>query len=58
MNGCVYEFDFMEGPLFVKATKISNEVIKLEFIKEKLDSKDVYYSCKSSIIKCYKAIIK
>lgn len=57
MNDCVYEFDFMEGPLFVKGTKISNEVIKLEFIKEKLDSKVVYYSCKSSIIQFKKTLL-
>lgn len=50
-NGIVQEFEFMDGPLLVKGNKLSDDIVELQFIKEKKDSEHIFYTCRTSINK-------
>lgn len=55
--GTTHEFDFMDGPLFVKSTKISEDTMELEFTKEKSDSRQIFFTCVCKISQFQEAIL-
>lgn len=56
--GCVQEFSFMEGPLLVKITKISDDCLEMRFVKEQKDSELVFFTCQSSIDQVKHSLLK
>ncbi|GIN86918.1 hypothetical protein J6TS2_33040 [Heyndrickxia sporothermodurans] len=48
-NGITQVFEFMDGPLFVRGTKISEDIVEMQFIKEKADFEHIYFTCQCSI---------
>jgi hypothetical protein len=56
-NGIVQEFEFMDGPLLVKGTKLSDDIVELQFIKEKKDSEHIFFTCQTSINKFKKTLL-
>lgn len=52
-----YEFIFMDGPLFITSTKISEEILKLEFIKDKRDSQEIYFTALCNINQLQKSLL-
>ncbi|EFV75034.1 MULTISPECIES: hypothetical protein [Cytobacillus] len=57
-NGIVQKFEFMDGPLFIRGTKISEDILEMEFINEKIDYEHILFTCQTSIIKFKKNLIK
>jgi hypothetical protein len=44
-----HQFNFMDGPLLVKATKITDDSLKLACIKENKDSNNIFFTSTCSI---------
>ncbi|WML26147.1 hypothetical protein [Neobacillus sp. OS1-33] len=52
-----HEFDFMDGPLVVKATKISENNLKLDFIKENSDTQEIFFTSISNFFQLEKSLM-
>lgn len=57
-KGLVEEFSFMDGPLKVNATKISEDVLKLNFIRDRKETEESVFEIKTSIIQFKNALLK
>src|SRR5699024_6489063 len=42
-NGTEQAFEFMDGPLSVKAIKMSENVLELQFIKERRETEEIFF---------------
>ena len=55
--GTVYEFDFMDGPWFMKGKKISEYTIGLEFVRNKSDSQQIVFTCLCQVAQLQQSIL-
>jgi hypothetical protein len=57
-KGIVEEFDFMEGPLFVRGVKVSDEIIELFFIKENKAAEHILFKCRTNVNKFKSSLLR
>src|SRR5699024_2465646 len=57
-NGTEQAFEFMDGPLSVKAIKMSENVLELQFIKERRETEEIFFTVNTRITEFKKALLK
>lgn len=48
-DGSSCEFSFMDGPLLVRGIKVCNDIIELQFLREKLNGNEIQLKARCSI---------
>ncbi|KJS16096.1 MAG: hypothetical protein VR69_10875 [Peptococcaceae bacterium BRH_c4b] len=51
------DFSFMDGPLLVRGKKIDNDIINLEFVREKLNGDEIQLTARCSVNQLRKSLI-
>lgn len=57
-NGIEEEFEFMDGPLLIKAVKVSEELLELNFIKEMRSAEQIFFTINISMTNFKSALLK
>src|SRR5690625_1821260 len=57
-NGIEEEFEFMDGPLLIKAVKVSEELLELNFIKEMRSAEQIFFTINISMTNFKCALLK
>ena len=56
-DGSLCDFSFMDGPLLVRVKKIDNDIINLEFMREKLNGDEIQLTARCSVNQLRKSLI-